>query len=145
MAEAGFAQALAAEKAAQARVDKLSLRAPSAGRISKRSVQIGAVLAPGTTALTMVNTDKITLTVYAPEERIGKIRAGQTARVSVDSFSGRVFDGRVTFISPQAEFTPKNVQTVEGRASQVFAVKIRLDNPESLMRPGMAADAIIAP
>lgn len=145
MAEAGLAQAFAAEKAAQARVDKLSLRAPSAGRISKRSAQIGEVLAPGTTAMTMVNTEKITLTVYVPQDRIGKIRLGQTARVSVDSFPGRAFDGRVTFISPQAEFTPKNVQTVEGRASQVFAVKIRLDNAENLLRPGMSADAVIAP
>lgn len=143
MAEAGLAQAIAAEKAAQARVDKLSLRAPAAGRISKRSAQLGAVIAPGTAVMTMVNADKITLTVYVPQERIGKIRAGQNARVTVDSFPGRVFNGSVTFISPQAEFTPKNVQTVEGRASQVFAVKIRMDNPENLLKPGMAADAVI--
>ena len=145
IAEAGLVQAQAAEKAAQARVDKLSLRAPTAGRISKRSVQIGEVIAPGTTAMTMVNAEKITLTVYVPQDRIGKIRSGQTAHVRVDSFPGRVFDGQVTFISPQAEFTPKNVQTVEGRASQVFAVKIRLDNPENLLKSGMAADAVIAP
>lgn len=145
IAQAAVAQAQAAANAAQARLDKLSLRAPAAGRISKRSIDIGQVIAPGTTALTIVDTNRLTLTVFVSEERLGRIRAGQNARVSVDSFPGRTFKGSVTFISPQAEFTPKNVQTVEGRASQVFAVKIRLDNSENLLKPGIPADAVIVP
>jgi HlyD family secretion protein len=138
-----LAQAQAAEKGAQARVDKLSLRAPANGRISTRPAQIGQVLSPGTVAMTMVNPDKLTLTVYVPQDRLGKIRAAQNARVTVDSFPGHMFNGHVTFISPQAEFTPKNVQTVEGRASQVFAVRIQMDNSENLLKPGMAADAVL--
>ncbi len=145
IAQAAVAQAQAAANAAQARLDKLSLRAPAAGRISKRSIDIGQVIAPGTTALKIVDTNRLTLTVFVSEERLGRIRAGQNARVSVDSFPGRTFKGSVTFISPQAEFTPKNVQTVEGRASQVFAVKIRLDNSENLLKPGIPADAVIVP
>lgn len=145
IAEGGLVQAQAAEKAAQARVDKLSLRAPTAGQISKRAAQFGEVIAPGTAVMQMVDLARITLTVYVPQDQIGRIQAGETAHVSVDSFPGRVFDGHVTFISPQAEFTPKNVQTIEGRASQAFAVKIRLDDPERLLKPGMAADAVIAP
>jgi HlyD family secretion protein len=143
IAEAGLAQAQAAEKAAQARVDKLALRAPGAGRVSKRAVQIGQVISPGSVAMTMVSADKLTLTVYVPQDRLGKVRAGQSARVMVDSFPARAFTGRVTFISPQAEFTPKNVQTTEGRASQVFAVKIQMENPDNSLKPGMAADATL--
>lgn len=145
IAQAAVAQAQAAANAAQARLDKLSLRAPAAGRISKRSIDIGQVIAPGTAAMTIIDTNRLTLTVFVPEDRLGRIRPGQSARVSVDSFPGRTFNGRVTFISPQAEFTPKNVQTVEGRASQVFAVKIRLDNSENLLKSGLPADAAIVP
>lgn len=145
IAEAGVAQAQAGVNVAQARFDKLSLRAPAAGRISKRSINVGQVIAPGTTAMTIVDTNRLTLTVFVPEDRVGRVRAGQSARVLVDSFPGRIFNGRVTFISPQAEFTPKNVQTAEGRASQVFAVKIRLENSENLLIPGVPADAVIVP
>src|SRR5574341_11647 len=143
IAEAGVAQAQAGVNVAQARFDKLSLRAPAAGRISKRSINVGQVIAPGTTAMTIVDTNRLTLTVFVPEDRVGRVRAGQSARVLVDSFPGRIFNGRVRFISPQAEFIPKNVQTAEGRASQVFAVKIRLENSENLLIPGVPADAVI--
>jgi multidrug efflux pump subunit AcrA (membrane-fusion protein) len=143
MAQAAVRQAQAAVSGAQARLDKLSLRAPIAGRISLRSINIGQVISPGISAFTVVNADRVTLTVYLPEDRIGHVRVDQTARVTVDSFPGRAFQGRVIFISPKAEFTPKNVQTAEGRVSQVFAVKIRLDNPDHALKPGMPADAVL--
>lgn len=143
MAQAAVAQAQAAVDGAQTHLDKLTLRAPAAGLVSQRTIEIGQVIAPGTTAFTLVDPKQLTLTVYIPEDQIGRVHLDSPARVSVDSFPGRVYSGRVIFISPQAEFTPKNVQTVQDRASQVFAVKLRLDNPDNTLKPGMPADAII--
>jgi HlyD family secretion protein len=83
----------------------------------------------------------VTLTVYVPEAELGKVALGQTADVTVDSYS-QGFPGEVSYIASQAEFTPKNVQTQEERVHMVFAVKIHLDNPDQLLKPGMPADAI---
>ncbi len=143
LAEAAVAQARAAVSGAQVRLDKLDLRAPSAGSISQRVVAMGQVIAPGTVSFTLVNADRMTLTVYVPEDRLGRVRLDQIARVTVDSFPGRGFEGRVIYISPQAEFTPRNVQTVQGRVTQVFAVKIRLENADHTLKPGMPADAVL--
>ena len=81
------------------------------------------------------------LTIYIPEDELNRVYVGQTAEVSVDSFPSRIFAGTVTYISQQAEFTPKNIQTEKERVNMVFAVKVRLANPEHLLKPGMPADA----
>lgn len=143
-AEAAVAQAQAAVNAAQIRLDKLTLRAPAAGLVSRRSIDLGQVIAPGVNTFTLVNPSRLTLTVYFPETEIGKVQFGQAVRVFVDAFPRQTFSGHTVFISSQAEFTPKNVQTAEGRVSQVFAVKIRLDSPEQGLKPGMAADAVVS-
>jgi len=88
--------------------------------------------------------NRVTLTVFIPETQIGHVKVGQPARVTIDSVS-RVFEGTVTFIAHEAEFTPKNVQTKEERVNLVFAVEITLDNPEHILKPGMPADAEILP
>lgn len=142
--EAAVRQAQGVLNAAQVQLEKLTLRAPAAGQVSQRFIQVGQVLAPGTSAFTLVNSDRVTLTLYYPEDRIGDVYLDQPARVSIDSFPGRTFDGKVAFISAQAEFTPRNVETIEGRVSQVFAVKIRLDNSDYALKPGMPADAVLA-
>ncbi len=143
IAEAAVAQAQAAVNAAQLRVDKLTLRAPASGQVSQKNIELGQVIAPGADTFTILDTDHTTLTVYIPETEIGKIALNQPAHLLVDAFPDRVFIGRVIYISSQAEFTPKNVQTVEGRTSQVFAVKIRAEDPDKSLRSGMPADAII--
>jgi multidrug efflux pump subunit AcrA (membrane-fusion protein) len=86
----------------------------------------------------------VTLTVYVPEPDIGKLSLGQEVDVFVDSFPGEAFTGHITYISDNAEFTPKNVQTREERVNTVFAVKIQLDNPDHRLKPGMPADAILS-
>ena len=80
---------------------------------------------------------------YVSERNLGKIKLGQKGKVMVDSFPDKEFLGKVTYISPEAEFTPKNIQTKEERVKLVFGVKIEVDNPNQELKPGMPADAMI--
>ena len=98
---------------------------------------------PGVSILTLVNPKEIWLRAYVPEEEIGRIKVGDPARVSVDAYPGRTFPGRVSEIASEAEFTPKNVQTKKERVNLVFRIKIAVDNPEGILKPGMPADADI--
>ena len=101
------------------------------------------MLAPGSPVLTLGLMDQVWLRAYIPESDLGRIVVGQEARVSVDSWPGRSFPGRVSFISSQAEFTPKNVQTEKERVKLVYRIKITLANPKMELKPGMPADAVI--
>jgi hypothetical protein len=89
--------------------------------------------------------EEVTLVVYVPENRVGQVQLGQEAEVQVDSFPERVFVGHVANIAGEAEFTPRNVQTQEERVNLVFAVKVRIPNPDCALKPGMPADATIQP
>ena len=80
------------------------------------------------------------ITVYVPEDRYGEISLGQQAEISVDSFPDETFFATVVYIANSAEYTPRNVQTVEGRSSTVYAVKLKVDDPEGKLKPGMPAD-----
>jgi HlyD family secretion protein len=82
----------------------------------------------------------VTVTVYVPEDRYGQIDLGQTVTISVDSFPGQTFSGTVRWIASEAEFTPRNVQTVSGRKATVYAIKIEVPNDSGLLKPGMPAD-----
>jgi multidrug resistance efflux pump len=93
----------------------------------------------------LANLDEVTLVIYIPENRIGQIQIGQPVEVSVDSFPGEVFTGRVATIAGEAEFTPRNVQTQEERVNLVFAVKVVIPNPDYALKPGMPADVVIQP
>ena len=81
---------------------------------------------------------------YVSEKNLGKVKLGQEGKIKVDSFPEKEFVGKVTFISPEAEFTPKNIQTKEERVKLVFGIKIELDNPDQELKPGMPADAFLA-
>ncbi len=85
----------------------------------------------------------VDLIIYVSEEELGKVKLGQEADVSVDAFPDKSYSGKVIYISPEAEFTPKNIQTKDERTKLVFAVKIRIDNPEYELKPGMPADAAV--
>lgn len=124
----------------QAQLDRLVLAAPMDGVVLSRHVEPGEFVMPGTPLVTVARLDELTITVYVPEDRYGTIKLGQPAQVRVDSFPGQVFEAVVQRIADQAEFTPRNVQTEEGRRSTVFAVKLFVENPESLLKPGMPAD-----
>ena len=145
IAQAQVAEAETALAAIQVQLDKLTLTAPRAGLISHRSVNPGELAAPGTTLLELSDIDTVELTVYIPETQIGQIKVGQRAQVYVDAYPGEVFEGVVTFIKHEAEFTPRNVQTQEERVNLVFGVKISLANPAHRLKPGMPADAEILP
>ncbi len=146
-AEAAAAQAQSAVSQAEAnlavldaQLAKLTVAAPADGVVLTRSVEPGEVVNPGSIILTLANLADLTLTVYIPEDRYGEVTLGAMAEVTVDSFPGETFSATVVSISDRAEFTPRNVQTVEGRKTTVFAIKLRLDDPEGKLKPGMPAD-----
>ena len=126
----------------QTQIDKLTLRAPLAGVVLRRAIEPGEMALPGAALLIIGDTDQLYLTVYIPENRYGEITLGQTARVGVDSFPGQAFTAKVTRIADRAEFTPRNVQTAEGRATTVFAVKLAVENADGKLKPGMSADVV---
>ena len=93
--------------------------------------------------LVIANLDKMTLTIYVPEDQYGKINLGQEYPITVDSFPGQVFMGKVTHIADQPEFTPRNVRTVQGRKNTVYAVRLPIPNPDHALKPGMPADVTL--
>lgn len=128
---------------ARVNLTKTVIASPVAGIVTQRNAEVGELAQPGISVLTLSEMQKMTLTIYVPESQIGLVKLGQTATVSVDSYPGQIFQGTVTFISPEAEFTPKNVQTVEERSKTIFATKITLPNPDQKLKSGMPADATI--
>lgn len=126
----------------EAQMSKLNIIAPIDGVILTRNVEPGEFIQTGGTALTMADLNQITITVYVPENLYGKISLGQTASVSVDSFPDETFNATVIWISNQAEFTPRNVQTVEGRSATFYAIKLSVDNVDGKLKIGMPADVI---
>ncbi len=143
VAEAQVSQARASAALLQAQIEKMTLRSPVDGVVTSCSVHAGEAAISGMTLLTVAMLDEVTLTIYIPEDKLNRVYLGQRVKVQVDSFPGRAFEGTVSYISQEAEFTPKNVQTQEARVNMVFAVKVRLPNPQHLLKPGMPADAVI--
>ncbi|NOT03585.1 MAG: HlyD family efflux transporter periplasmic adaptor subunit [Anaerolineales bacterium] len=123
-------------------VAKLTIVAPIDGVILARNVEPGEFVQPGAVALTMADLTNLTITVYVPENLYGQIALGQTAEVRVDSFPDLVFTATVVHIADQAEFTPRNVQTVEGRSSTFYAIKLKVADPDGKLKIGMPADVV---
>ena len=141
--EASIARDRAALAAANAQLSYTVLRSPQAGVVLRKHVEPGEMIAAGTPAVTLADLGNIWLKIYIPEPQLGRVKLGQTAEVRTDSYPGKVYRGTVSFISSEAEFTPKNIQTQEERVKLVFAVKIRLENPNQELKPGMPADAVL--
>ncbi len=139
-AKAQMDAAQAALDVLEVQLGKLKLTAPVDGVVLARAIEPGEVASPGATLLVIGPLSDLTITVYVPEDRYGNVRLGQTAHVSVDSFPGQQFTATVTHIADQAEFTPRNVQTADGRKTTVFAIKLSIDNSEGKLKPGMPAD-----
>jgi HlyD family secretion protein len=93
--------------------------------------------------VTVARLDPVWVKTYVPETQIGRIRLGQKAEVIMDSFPDKVYPGEITFISPEAEFTPKNVQTKEERVKLVYRIKVTLENPNQELKAGMPVDVIL--
>jgi multidrug resistance efflux pump len=145
IARAQVSGALAAERGLSIRKQKMTLRAPRDGLVLERLVSVGETLLPGSVLFRLGDLGHVELAVYVPATDLGQIRLGQGAAVTVDSFPGRTFSGKVVHIGAQAEFTPRNVQSDEARTTQVFAVKIGVSNPDRALKPGMPADAVFTP
>ncbi|MDZ4246363.1 MAG: efflux RND transporter periplasmic adaptor subunit [Dehalococcoidia bacterium] len=143
VAQAQVRQSEAALQLLRAQREKMTITSPISGSVAELSARRGEVIQPGFAFIKIVDLQTVTLKVYIPEIRIGLLKYGSAASVSVDSYPGRTFTGRITFISPEAEFTPRNIQTKEERVKTVFAVKITIDNPDGVLKPGMPADALI--
>ncbi|MBN1976991.1 MAG: efflux RND transporter periplasmic adaptor subunit [Anaerolineae bacterium] len=143
IAEAQVEQAQAAVEALTVLRGKQTIIAPVGGVVLEVSIREGELAAPGGTLLTLGDLDQVTLTVYVPENKLGFVDIGQEVAVGVDSFPGRTFTGEVLAIADEAEFTPRNVQTQEERVNMVFAVEVRIPNPDHALKPGLPADAVI--
>lgn len=141
-AEANIKTAEANLALLDAQMQKLSIHAPMNGVILVRNVEPGEFVQPGAVALTMADLNNLTITVYVPVDRYGEITLGQEATVTVDSFPGESFTAEVIYIASQAEFTPRNVQTVEGRSSTVYAIKLKVTASDGKLKIGMPADVV---
>ncbi len=143
VARTGVEQAQAARDALKVQRQKYTLYAPGDGMVVEQIAYEGENVLPGATLLTLGNLKTVDLTVYIPEPDVGKVSLEQPVEVAVDSFLGETFLGQVVWISDKAEFTPKNVQTKEERVNTVFAVQVRIPNPDHKLKPGMPADAVL--
>jgi HlyD family secretion protein len=126
-------------------IENMTVTSPVDAVVMTRNAEPGSVVNAGAALLALGRLDELTITVYVPEDRIGEVKLGEKATVSVDSFPGELFDATVTYISDQAEFTPRNVETVAGRKNTVFAVKLRLNDTSGRLKPGMPADVNFDP
>ena len=139
-ARARVEQALAQLADMDAQIQEMKIVAPTDSILEVLSVKVGDVLPANREVATLILPQRLWVRVYVPEPWLGLIKLNETVRVRVDSSPDRDFSGVVEQINRKAEFTPRNVQTVEDRIKQVFAVKIHLDNKEDALRAGMSAD-----
>ena len=137
-----IAQARAQLAEIDAQLREMSIAAPSDCVLEVLSVKTGDVLAANREVATLLLVQHLWVRVYVPEPWLGHVQLGDAVKVRVDSDPGREFAGTVEQVAREAEFTPRNVQTVGERVKQVFGVKVRLDNPEGTLRAGMSADVV---
>jgi HlyD family secretion protein len=140
-ARANFETAAAALETAKIALENTTIQAPSSGVILVKAIEPGELATVGTPIVTLANLDELKLTVYLAEKDVGRVKLNEQVSVMVDSYPKEKFIGKLTYISDQAEFTPKIIQTKEERITQVFGIKISIANPEHKLKPGMPADA----
>jgi HlyD family secretion protein len=117
-----------------------TVAAPVAGIVTQKLADVGEILAPRTPILTVVDLDHAWANIYIDEPLVPRIRLGQDATVYTDA-GGQGLKGTVTFVSPRAEFTPRNVQTAEERSKLVYRIKVSVDNREGILKQGMPVEA----
>jgi multidrug resistance efflux pump len=136
-------QAKGALQLALAQQENAVIVAPRSGVITEVVAEEGETVTPGMPIVNLIDLERPYVKVYLPLPQLGKVKLGQTARVTTDAYPGRTYKGVVTEISDVPEFTPKNVQTPEQRVTLVFYVKVSVDNPKGELKPGLPADAVI--
>ncbi|OGF58848.1 MAG: hypothetical protein A2Y62_09605 [Candidatus Fischerbacteria bacterium RBG_13_37_8] len=127
-------------KSMKERVKDCKITSPIDGYALKKVFEPGEYVMPGSTVTVVSDLKKIRVVVYIPEAEVFRVKYGQEVQVKVDGYKDKAFTGVVTFISEEAEFTPKNIQTKDERVKLMFAIKIMVDNPELKLKPGLPAD-----
>jgi HlyD family secretion protein len=139
-AVAQVAVAHAALATAKRQLDYVKLTAPNPGVVSVRLAEVGEVVPAGKSVVRLAETARPWVRAYINEADLSRVRLGQQAKVQVDGVPGKVFTGRLSFIAPKAEFTPKTVETHALRVDLVYRVRVEVDNPEGILKIGMPAD-----
>lgn len=144
-ARADYRARLAAVAVAQQQLRYVDVASPTAGGITVRLAEVGEVVAPGQAVLRLAAMDRPWVRAYVNEKDLPRIRLGQAAEVRADGLPGKTFTGKVTFISPEAEFTPKTVETRELRVDLVYRIKVEVANPDGVLKIGMPAEVTVVP
>ena len=142
-AKARFEQSKAQVDQAMQSLHDCTVISPVSGTVTHKVLNQGEMAGQNATIVTISVINPVKLTIYVSDKDLGKVKIGQKAEVKIDTYKDKTFSGTVIYISPQAEFTPKNVQTTEDREKLVFAVKIEVANPDGALKPGMPADAVL--
>lgn len=142
--DAGLRQAKAALELARLRLSYATLTSPADGLVLARSANPGELASMGTTIITLGDLDNVWFEGYLPGRDLGKVTYGQKADITIDGAPGKKYSGVVSFISPKAEFTPKTVETYRERVTMVYRVRIKVPNPQRMLKVGMPAEAVIS-
>jgi len=142
-AEANLNRNIANVKLIRKNLNDCYVTSPVDGFIVKKFVEPGETAGMMSSLFQVADLSSVNLVIYVSETELGKVKLGQTTEVYADTYPDKTYKGKVIYISPEAEFTPKNIQTKEERTKLVFAVKIKINNPEFELKDGMPADAMI--
>ena len=142
-AKARLDQATAAADLLRKHISDAHIIAPVSGTVTHKPVEAGELVSVGTTIVTISRLETLNLMIYVGDTELGKVKLGGPADLVVDTYPDKTFPGKVIYISPIAEFTPKNVQTKEDRTKLVFGVKLEVDNKDGILKGGMPVDAYL--
>ena len=143
LARANLAEAKGRLAENEANLREAVVIAPRRAFVEILSVRTGDLLPPNATIARVLYTDDLWVKVFVPETELGRVRQGQQVEITVDAYPGKRFPGTVDQIANQSEFTPRNVQSADGRRHQVFAVKVRVADPAGVFKSGMAAEVTL--
>jgi len=141
--QARLEQAIAAVDLAQKNINDSYIISPVDGVVTNKLVEPGELVRQGVPVAVISKLDTVRLMIYLNTVDIGRVRLGQDVEVTIDAYPEKRFTGAITYISPTAEFTPRNIQTKEERVKLVFGVRVGIPNPDGVLKPGLPADAII--
>jgi HlyD family secretion protein len=142
-ARARVREAREALELARTRLSYATVASPLSGIVLSKNVEPGDYVAAGTPVVTIGDLSDVWMRAYIEETDLGRVKTGQPVDVTTDSYPGKTYAGRISFIAPQAEFTPKSVQTRKERVKLVYRIKVAIANPSMELKPGMPADGVI--
>ncbi len=145
IAQSKLAEAQSLLKQASVYLDYTRMKSPMDGVITSRNIEPGETVTAGREVISVSNLSNVELKIFIEETQIGKVRPNQQVAVNVDTFPGKVYQGVVSFISTEGEFTPKIIQTKKERVKLVYLVKVTIENPNFELKTGMPADALLKP